>query len=188
MWLLRYLTDKILKHLPLFYTSVWLFFGFHETHLLTRSRGNTECTDCKGDGFVPPKISPLPPWMFYRWSLGLSEARDGKAAILEGKEKGSVAEEWLVAEQFMGRFCMGCKWGFLKPDPPQSCGAEAGSGSRNGLCPAPLSFLRRETLSCTGSCSQTLPYPLVCVWHSQGFVFQWLVVLASLFTLTRILP
>lgn len=173
MWLLQYLTDKILKHLPLFYTSVCLFFGFHETHLLTRPRGNTVCTDCKGDGFVPSKICPLPSWMFYRWSLGLSEPRDGKAAILEGKEKGSVAEEWLVAEQLVGRFCMGCKWGFLKPGPPLSYGAEAGSGSGKGSlscsCPALLSFLRRETLSRTGSCSQTLLYPLVCVWHAQGF-------------------
>lgn len=173
MWLLQYLTDKILKHLPLFYTSVCLFFGFHETHLFTRPWGNTVCTDCKGDGFVPSKISPLPSWMFYRWSFGLSEPRDGKATILEGKEKGSVAEEWLVAEQLVGRFWMGCKWGFLKPGPPLSYGAEAGSGSGKGSlscsCPALLSFLRRETLSRTGSCSQTLLYPLVCVWHAQGF-------------------
>lgn len=183
MGLLRYLTNKTLKELPLFYASAYSLV----TMKPTRSP-DLEEIQCVLTARVMALFSPLPSWMFYRWSLGLSEPRDGKAAILEGKKKESVAEEWLVTEQLMGRFCMGCKWGFLKPGPPLAVEQRGALDQEKGLCPALLSFLRRETLSCTGSCSQTLHYSLVCVWHAQGFVFQCLIVMASLFTLTRILP
>lgn len=102
--LLWYLTDKILKELPLFYASAFSLV----TMKPTRSP-DLEEIQCVLTARAMASFSPLPSWMFYRWSLGLSETRDGKAAILEGKEKESVAEEWLVTEQLMGTFCMGCK-------------------------------------------------------------------------------